>query len=287
MLPHTSNGCIGHVAMSDVVYAAGVFNGRALDGNHRAEIPNYDTRVYNQSFISYRRYALHIEEGIFYYRYYLESLVMVEERFYAHAVIGPLLVHEMLITNPHSFDYWLMLESFGKDSSPDFNFTVIPSDDSIHILVGQTLIPESLESGVVTVARVCTNYNLQGMMIPAYGTTILPFLTVIVTSLNSTSGDPLTDAMILYNETLAIYHDLHKTHIDAWKTRWEKGRIEISGDFELAQAVNSSLFAILSAIRSDYPHGLSPGGFSNVYSGHTFWDQDTWMVFFIHLNLLL
>lgn len=46
----------------------------------------------------------------------------------------------------------------------------------------------------------------------------------------------------------------------------------------LQKSLNASLYAIRSSIRADWPYGLSPGGLaSNGYSGHTFWDQETWM----------
>jgi trehalose/maltose hydrolase-like predicted phosphorylase len=53
---------------------------------------------------------------------------------------------------------------------------------------------------------------------------------------------------------------------------------QVVGDLHLAQALNSSLYAVRSSIRPDWPYGLSPGGLaSNAYEGHTFWDQETWM----------
>jgi trehalose/maltose hydrolase-like predicted phosphorylase len=56
------------------------------------------------------------------------------------------------------------------------------------------------------------------------------------------------------------------------------GRMEISGDLQLAQAVNSSLYYIITSIRDDWPWSLSPGGLaSNSYNGHSFWDGETWM----------
>jgi trehalose/maltose hydrolase-like predicted phosphorylase len=38
-------------------------------------------------------------------------------------------------------------------------------------------------------------------------------------------------------------------------------------------ATNSSIYGIFSAVRSDRPFGLSPGGLTPGYFGHTFWDQ--------------
>jgi len=42
--------------------------------------------------------------------------------------------------------------------------------------------------------------------------------------------------------------------------------------------VNTSLYYLLSSVRHDVVHSLSPGGLaSNGYNGHTFWDCETWM----------
>ena len=104
----------------------------------------------------------------------------------------------------------------------------------------------------------------------------LTFLTVIVTSLNST--DPLKDAEDVYVKAAATKNELFASHACAWASRWENGSLDVENDLNLAQSLNSSLYAIRSSIRPDWPYGLSPGGLaSNGYSGHTFWDQETWM----------
>jgi trehalose/maltose hydrolase-like predicted phosphorylase len=100
----------------------------------------------------------------------------------------------------------------------------------------------------------------------------LYFLTVIVTSLNSTQ--PLQDASQIYESAMEDKENLLSDHVAAWASRWEQGSLEVAGDLHLAQALNSSLYAIRSSIRADWPYGLSPGGLaSNAYEGHTFWDQ--------------
>ncbi len=49
-------------------------------------------------------------------------------------------------------------------------------------------------------------------------------------------------------------------------------------DLLLKQATYSSLYYLLSSVRSDWPYSLSPGGLaSNGYNGHSFWDCETWM----------
>ena len=58
----------------------------------------------------------------------------------------------------------------------------------------------------------------------------------------------------------------------AWSAVWQGG-IEIEGNTTIAASVNSSLYYILSAVRADWPYGLSPGGLArDDYEGHSFWD---------------
>ena len=54
-----------------------------------------------------------------------------------------------------------------------------------------------------------------------------------------------------------------------WEEEWEGG-IEVDGNLTIAASVNSSLYYILAATRSDWPHGLSPGGLArDDYEGTT------------------
>lgn len=62
---------------------------------------------------------------------------------------------------------------------------------------------------------------------------------------------------------------LRAGHEEAWSELWEGG-IEVEGNTSvpIAQTVNSSLYYILSAVRDEWPYGLSPGGLArNDYEG--------------------
>ena len=53
--------------------------------------------------------------------------------------------------------------------------------------------------------------------------------------------------------------------------------IEVAGNAELAQVVNSSMHALLGSYRADSPYSSAPEGLvSTRYSGHAFWDVETW-----------
>jgi hypothetical protein len=80
--------------------------------------------------------------------------------------------------------------------------------------------------------------------------------------------------------------------VQEWEKIWEAG-IEVGARFELGQAVNSSIYYLLSSIRagnyetnsdrfgSAFPvksFSVSPGSLATTgYSGHSFWDGETWM----------
>jgi hypothetical protein len=92
-------------------------------------------------------------------------------------------------------------------------------------------------------------------------------------------GDPSGAAAGDWARLTALGADaLLATHTAAWAALWDSGGIELAGNRSVAAAANSSLYAILSALRSDVNFSTCPGGLStNSYSGHTFWDLETWM----------
>jgi len=72
---------------------------------------------------------------------------------------------------------------------------------------------------------------------------------------------------------------LYNSHIEKWNELWKSG-IEIMNsdpNYDIGIAINASMFAMLSSVRDDWPHGLAPGGLTNYYNGHSFWDTETWM----------
>ena len=79
-------------------------------------------------------------------------------------------------------------------------------------------------------------------------------------------------------------------HISRWNDVWSSGDIEIEGDDELQRQINSAFYYILSSLpplstKSEPKqfYGLRSGTLSwggrveEAYSGHVFWDMETWM----------
>jgi trehalose/maltose hydrolase-like predicted phosphorylase len=63
----------------------------------------------------------------------------------------------------------------------------------------------------------------------------------------------------------------------AWRALW-RSRIDIVGDPRLSLQVHASQFYLLGSFDKNVFWSSSPGGLSsNGYSGHVFWDTETWM----------
>lgn len=66
-------------------------------------------------------------------------------------------------------------------------------------------------------------------------------------------------------------------HKAAWAKLWRKD-IKIEGSKKDQQAVRSCMFYLLQSVREGSQWSIPPMGLSNnTFSGHVFWDADTWM----------
>lgn len=88
-------------------------------------------------------------------------------------------------------------------------------------------------------------------------------------------GMPAAELVPAALQTLAAAKErgdeLLAEHESGWAEVWRSG-IEITGNVTVARAVNASLYYIHSALRADFPHGLSPGGLAiDSYDGRSFW----------------
>lgn len=69
---------------------------------------------------------------------------------------------------------------------------------------------------------------------------------------------------------------LRAAHRAAWERLWQ-GDIEIDGNPTAQQAVHAELYRLYAQAPQDPAQGLGPCGFATCYSGHVFWDSDTWV----------
>lgn len=70
---------------------------------------------------------------------------------------------------------------------------------------------------------------------------------------------------------------LVSAHKAAWEKLWRKD-IKIQGPKKDQQAIHSCMFYLLQSVREGSQWSIPPMGLSNnTFSGHVFWDADTWM----------
>jgi hypothetical protein len=275
--PEIGNGFVATVVGSDTLFAAGVFNGKAQakDPSHRAAIPaplalQVDGQVTGA--------ALDLRGGFYLRRYSLNARASAQIRFYAHRVRRSLLVAELSVM---STDRWLVPVKLSggptTPSSKDFTWKstqrTIGGRDVV-LWSGETIETESTTGNRTRVAVVIPN-DLTGTITLDNGTSIA-YVCAVRTSLESEDpeGDALADWRAADTAGPAV---LSTTHREAWAELWESG-LEVTGRADVSRAVNSSLYYMLSSVREDAVHSLSPGGLaSNGYNGHTFWDCETWM----------
>mmetsp|Transcript_18795 Transcript_18795/g.59106 ORF Transcript_18795/g.59106 Transcript_18795/m.59106 type:complete len:802 (-) Transcript_18795:411-2816(-) len=301
LLPEVGNGYLARKVKSPAIFAAGLYNGddKGSDGpsSYRARLPPYNAwvKVDNKpeqehaSTAGGSGCALDVERAVFMQRSHdpLDGHgVQVDQAWYAPLHEPSVLVHEITLRNRARVRRTLRMGQWGSVDSPSLLTRLMPRErlalhgltpSDTHAIEGTSRVGEL---GNRTAFALVANRVPDSVDVPP-GTKVTVYaLTAVVTSLNST--DPTRDAL----ETLRRYTQggfaampsMLDAHVGAWQRRWREGRIEVDGDLALAQVVNSSLYFIRSSIREDWPHGLSPGGLaSNAYSGHSFWDMETWM----------
>jgi len=298
-LPEVGNGHLARKVKGPSIFAAGLYNGDAHgstgQASHRARIPPYNVWVRmdeNHKEVwkpgGYGE-ALDVEQATYLSRTHDPpgaKGVQVDQRWYAPLQEPTMLVHEIELWNRGEEEKKVDMRQWGDKTSWSFNADLAPKEtvekfgftrSNTHAVAGETKAAEI--NNKTSFALVANRAPEFVKLLPHRRETIYA-ITVVVTTLNST--DPLASALRTLSQftrnNFAAARKLHGEHVAAWRRRWDYGRIEVSGDLALAQVVNSSLYYIRSSIRHDWPHGLSPGGLSSDgYSGHSFWDMETWM----------
>jgi len=279
LLASVGNGYLSTTVGSDTIYVSGVFNGLgSRDPSHRARIPS-PLAITVDNAVPYAS-GLDLKEAAFYRRSYVDSVTPVEQRWYAsRETLRSTLVHELSVSAQLSGPVTLSLSVRpGLLPNADIDFVTERETDEVLVQCGSTRVAE-IAGGELT--RVCTSASKvpPSVTIPAGSNATLVHIFSVRTSLDS--ADPLRDVSLDFAQavTLVDNGDLWGDHTASWGALWGAGiQVDTLVDQELAQAVNSSLYYILSSVRDDWPHSLSPGGLaSNGYNGHTFWDCETWV----------
>jgi trehalose/maltose hydrolase-like predicted phosphorylase len=270
----------------DKLYVSGVFNGVAVQSpcEHgfceqpvRAAVPVYRVALAEAPYETSGRYALDLERAVLLRRVSLRLDVAVEERWFAHLTRRQLLVHEITIHNTAGTPAELALVFTYGNASKDIDFEASTTRAGAgRLLRGAVKYSELPELSPVSVA-VESNVAPANLTVAPGTQTTFAFFSAVATSLDS--EDPVVSAASALSAALSAADGaLLREHEDAWLQRWDQGGIEVGGDLSLAQAVNASMYYLLSSMRVDWPQGVAPGGLaSNGYHGHVFWDQELWM----------
>mmetsp|Transcript_8830 Transcript_8830/g.16879 ORF Transcript_8830/g.16879 Transcript_8830/m.16879 type:complete len:749 (+) Transcript_8830:64-2310(+) len=270
-LPEVGNGFIATVINAQFVHVAGVFNGAAVGKgiSHRAAIP---APLRLQVAARVDSGALDLRHAAYLRRYSGGAQL----RFYAHRKRKSLLVAEL--TGSHQS----ILHGFGgsEPRSKDFRWTskrLNVAGKTVILWSGETLTPELPSGKTVKVSVALPDGPDSGIVAQRGSCCRVVYVAAVRTSLEV--DDPDAAAVGDWRK-VAVLEDvdvLFEEHAAAWAELWRSG-FEVAGRRDVAQAVNASIYYLLSSLREDTVHSLSPGGLaSNAYNGHTFWDTETWM----------
>jgi protein-glucosylgalactosylhydroxylysine glucosidase len=294
MLPTIGNGYIGTLVDSSSCYIAGVYNGVLGETpSHRARIPasiaiqivSVETQAgVTTSIVPYAS-ALDLERALFIRRYNVSG-VHIEHVVYAHRSMPHVLVVDLAVTvtATTATPVKLILSTNTGSPSTDISLIKTPTDiPATHGASGQTVLAEVPGTRPTTLAYIASDVPTT-LTIPAAHNASEPYRRVFLAAYRTgIDTDLQTD---LWNATRRTFltaqtlspSQLMEQHTRAWAQLWASGGIEVSlSRLELAAAVNSSMYYLYSAVRQDRKFSLSPGGLTNGYNGHVFWDCETWM----------
>jgi trehalose/maltose hydrolase-like predicted phosphorylase len=310
------NGYLSHAkgVRSDTMFLSGVYNGETTSPSHRARIPatlavTVDNSVTTgvlldiQNGVYHRRgnisnsaawYELRWVLGFFcisvlFFSDFFSSIIC---RWFAHRTLSSIYAMELEVHLMDGTPVTLSLSNNAGSDSTDIQFaTPVPSKDGqSYSQCGSTLIPEVPDSHWTTtqVCLVADKIPSSLSFTKAECGKVFTFVTSYATSLeiNEENKEVLKIAQSGYEvaHSYALAGSLLTTHSAGWEKLWKSG-IEIKGRPDVAKAVNASMFYILSSVREEWAYGLAPGGLTNYYNGHSFWDTETWMyppLLFLH-----
>jgi hypothetical protein len=303
-MPEVGNGFLATQVMGGSVFCAGLFNGYLTkDPSHRARLPATNAiRAPGDPGPA----GLDVRQATYYRRSTLAPSpkgactaasarsctnaavnVTIEQRWYAHRARPAVLVHEVQILPNASaasqdplFAVLTLENTSGGDSA---DLTLAPSTTTppagTAMRCGSTRVAETNASALQSLCILTTLLPSPALQVPSSAAFATYFhFTVVRTSIETAPGDLEAATIAEYSAALgaASAGRLHAEHVEEWdQTIWASGFETDRGD--LAAAVNSSLYAILSSVRNDREFGLSPGGLTGGYNGHGFWDTEIWM----------
>lgn len=291
------NGYLSFVVGSNTMYAAGVFNGAAptvsekllrYDGTSmRARLPSYTSISLDETEFSVYATGLDLVNGTYTRRSISnDNMTQIEQKWYCSQNKMHVCILELSAVSSVNQQVNLV-EGSGDDSSDLLIDNKNTEDGEFTVLTGSTTAEEFDGSGTIPISIAYSTFNSSVSLkagIPSTFYTIVAVRTGGDCNYNSSdnscqnSADYVSQlsALSLSDAKEALENleggTFFEDHVSTFADLFESG-IEIAGRQDVARAVNSSIYYLLSAIRADTFYSLSPGGLaSNSYNGHTFWD---------------
>ncbi len=266
------NGMLGVTIGSDVFYLACLFNGESdvaapRGPSHRAALP-FLLNIEPEGAVPCGS-AIDIQRGVFHRRSMLGPL-LIDQAWYTHQSRPGVMIHNMTLTPPSGGSGTVTLtQHFG--STPDVQLTRSTTRHAV-VYAGSTRIPETDHTVPTTVALASTPVA----PVSVRGTPV-SVVHIMAVSSSTTSTQPTVTAQQMLREA-ASDPTLYPEHVSAMRDLWAS-HVDVSGNPALSRALRASQYYINNAMRADVTCGISPGGMcSNSYNGHTFWDQETWVM---------
>lgn len=278
MQPLVGNGYISQAqgVRGDTMFISGIFNGETTSPSHRAAIPSTFAVTVDDSKTT--GVLLDIRAGTYHRRGQLNgSNSWYELVWYAHRSVRSLFVLELTVHVDPSESHVNLSFSSTNSTSTDFHTDcdqTFANGDRLYC--GTTTIPETAGGPTHNVCVASNSLPSTLVVKAADSGKTMTYVSAFRTSLDSESVASSAVADLQLSRQLSDAGELFSQHVDGWKELWKSG-IEISGRPDVGVAVNASLYAIHSSVRADWPYGLAPGGLTNYYNGHSFWDTETWM----------
>jgi len=304
-MPMIGNGFLATQVMSSSIFTAGLFSGYLTkDPSHRARLPATAAIAAPGT---PGPAALDVREATYFRRSFLDpsppgactlasaascsnapARITIEQRWYAHRARPAVMVHEVqVLPGPGvaagaraaaaasaPFAMLLLKNAPGAPSGDLALAPAAPAPPGASLLCGATRVAETNTSGLQQLCVAATELPAGPLPVDAAAPTAVHTLLTVVRTSIETPAAALPGAVLAEFAAAAAAAaggTLRGEHVAEWaETIWPAGFETDRAD--LALAVNTSLYAILSSVRNDRPFGLSPGGLTAGYNGHSFWD---------------
>ena len=136
-------------------------------------------------------------------------------------------------------------------------------------------LPNGVQATDITVYksqyRLALNLNVKVQKDKTY-----TFSKFIAASREDWGGDAKADLALATDARRAGFDDLLDKHRAAWHDLWQSD-IAIDGDAKAQAAVHSDLYYLLATSTADTRWPMGACGLTPGYTGHAFWDSDSWI----------